>query len=103
LGVTSFNDHGDILVTMKTIAAGEFKAKCLQIMDEVDDSGEAVIITKRGVAVAKLVPVFDKDPNSIFGCMQGRMEIVGDLSISPWEEEFGDRDPILEKWDRLNK
>ena len=53
-----------IIVTMKTIAAGEFKAKCLQIMDEVDESGEAVIITKRGVAVAKLVPVFDKDPNS---------------------------------------
>ena len=88
---------------MKTIAAGQFKAKCLQIMDEVGTSGEPVIITKRGVAEAKLVPVFDKNPNSIFGCMEGRMEIVGDLLISPWEEEFGDRDPTLEKWDRLNK
>lgn len=72
-------------------------------MDEVDASGEPVIITKRGKAVAKLIPVFSKDPNSIFGCMEGKMEIVGDLMISPWEEEFGDRDPITEKWDRLNK
>lgn len=101
--MTMIRDHSDTLMTMKTIAAGEFKAKCLQIMDEVDDSGEAVLITKRGVAVAKLVPVFNKNPNSIFGCMEGKMEIVGDLSISPWEEEFGDRDPTVEKWDRLNK
>ncbi len=39
--MTSSHDHGDTLVTMKTIAAGEFKAKCLQIMDEVDDPGES--------------------------------------------------------------
>jgi len=101
--VTSQGDHGDTVVTMKIIPAGQFKAKCLQIMDEVDETGEPVIITKRGVAVAKLIPVSDKDPNSIFGCMQGKMEIVGDLTVSPWEEEFGDRDPIVEKWDRLNK
>jgi prevent-host-death family protein len=101
--VTSIHDHIGRIGAMRTIAAGEFKAKCLQIMDEVDDSGEAVIITKRGVAVAKLVPVFNKDPHSVFGCMAGKMEIVGDLTISPWEEEFGDRDPTLEKWDRLNK
>jgi len=101
--MTIARDHSDTLVTMKTIAAGVFKAKCLQIMDEVDETGEPVIITKRGVAVAKLIPVSDKDPNSIFGCMQGKMEIVGDLTTSPWKEEFGDRDPIVEKWDRLNK
>lgn len=28
------------------IPAGQFKAKCLQIMDEVEASGEAVTITK---------------------------------------------------------
>ena len=58
---------------MKTVAAGEFKAKCLQIMDEVASGREPVLITKRGKPVARLVPI---DPvYSILGCMAGRMEI----------------------------
>jgi|JI10StandDraft_1071094.scaffolds.fasta_scaffold1053263_1 prevent-host-death family protein len=101
--MTIAGDHGDTLVTMKTIAAGVFKAKCLQIMDEVGTTGESVIVTKRGRAVAKLVPVREADPSSIFGCMRDSARIVGDITLSPWQEEFGDRDPIVEKWERLNK
>ncbi len=99
--MTSAHDHGDIMLTMKTIAAGEFKAKCLQIMDEVQSGGGSVIITKRGRAVAKLVPM-DSNPRSLLGYMEGKMEIVGDLSESPWDE-VGGADSVLEKWDRLNK
>ena len=40
----------------RTIKASEFKAKCLKLMDEVADSGEEIIITKRGRPVAKLTP-----------------------------------------------
>lgn len=41
-------------VTMKTkkIAAGEFKARCLAIMDEVQAKRETIIITKRGKPIA---------------------------------------------------
>lgn len=99
--MTSTADHGDILMTMKTIAAGVFKAKCLQIMDEVQSGKEPVIITKRGRAVAKLVPM-DSNPMSLLGYMQGKMEIIGDLSESPWDE-VGGADSVLEKWDRLTK
>lgn len=101
--MTMNDDHGDTLMTMRTVAAGLFKAKCLQIMDEVDASGEPVIITKRGKPLAKLIPVKEKDPDSIFGCMRESAEIVGDITVSPWESEFGDRDPIVEKWKRLNR
>ncbi len=94
-------DHSDTLATMKTIAAGVFKAKCLQIMDEVQSGKEPVVITKRGRAVAKLVPM-DSNPTSLLGYMQGKMEIVGDLSESPWDE-VGGADSVLEKWDRLTK
>jgi prevent-host-death family protein len=89
---------------MKRVGAGEFKAKCLAIMDEVRETGEPYVITKRGVPVARLVPESPKPrrKKNIFGCMKDRMTIVGDIDVSPWEEEFGDRDPILEKWDRLN-
>jgi prevent-host-death family protein len=90
---------------MKRVAAGEFKAKCLAMMDEVRETGESYVITKRGVPVAQLVPVTPekRQKKSIFGCMVGTAEIVGEIDVSPWEVEFGDRDPIVEKWDRLHK
>ena len=48
---------------MKAIPAGQFKARCLRIMDEVRATREPVIITKKGRPVAKLVPA-DKFPKS---------------------------------------
>ena len=40
----------------RTISAGEFKAKCLKLMDEVNESGIPIVITKRGKPVSRLVP-----------------------------------------------
>ena len=40
----------------ETIKASEFKAKCLQLMDKVNQSGQEIIITKNGKPVSKLVP-----------------------------------------------
>ena len=73
----------------KTVAAGTFKARCLRLMDEVQATRETLIITKKGKPVAKLVPA-DTPPKDIFGCMRGRMEIVGDIlaptsSPEDWE------------------
>ncbi|HUO26366.1 MAG TPA: type II toxin-antitoxin system Phd/YefM family antitoxin [Candidatus Aquilonibacter sp.] len=76
----------------KTIAAGSFKVHCLAIMDEVAAKREAVVITKRGQPVAKLVPV-EKEKDDIFGFLKGKgkIEIKGDI-ISPalTPEEWGD-------------
>ncbi len=40
---------------MKTITATEFKAKCLQLLDEVQRSGQDLVISKRGKPVARVV------------------------------------------------
>jgi prevent-host-death family protein len=74
----------------KTIPAGKFKARCLAIMDEVQAKRQAVVITKRGKPVAKLVPV-EKEKDDIFGFFKGRMKITGDI-VSPafTPEEWGD-------------
>jgi prevent-host-death family protein len=77
---------------MRTMAAGKFKVHCLAVMDEVQSKRQAVLITKRGKPVAKLVPV-DKDgkKDDIFGFLAGKGKIVGDIvspAISP--EEWGD-------------
>jgi prevent-host-death family protein len=74
---------------MKTMRAGEFKARCLKVMDQVRATREPVIITKRGRPVAKLVPVNTRG-DDIFGCLKGVMEIVGDIEspvVAPDEWE----------------
>ncbi len=84
--MTIVTDHGHIMTAQKKIPAGEFKAKCLKLMDEVQQTGQEVIITKRGKPVARLVPVAGKPP-SLFGCMKGSIEILGDI-IEPVDVEW---------------
>ena len=66
---------------MKSIRASDFKARCLRIMDEVETRREQVVITKKGRPVAKLVPA-ETPSRKVFGCLEGRLEIVGDI-VSP--------------------
>lgn len=63
---------------MKTMGAGEFKARCLRVMEEVKKYRMPVVITKKGRAVAKLVPP-DAPATDVFGCMAGTARIVGDV------------------------
>jgi prevent-host-death family protein len=63
-----------------TIGAGEFKARCLHLLDVVAERHEEVIITKRGRPVAKLVPVPTDTP--LFGALAGSVARQDDL-VSP--------------------
>jgi prevent-host-death family protein len=76
---------------MKTIPAGQFKARCLRLMDEVRSTREPLLITKKGRPVAKLVPA-ESQPEDIFGCLKDEIKIVGDIES-----------PVvpLEDWDAL--
>jgi prevent-host-death family protein len=73
-------------VPIRRIPAGEFKAKCLNLMDEVARRRTPLVITKRGKPVAKLVPIDDR-PIDPFGCMAGTVKILGDI-ISPIDVEW---------------
>jgi prevent-host-death family protein len=66
----------------KSIGAGEFKAKCLKLLDEVAETGEPLVVTKFGKPVAKIVPM--PEPREIFGAMKGSVLWEGDI-ISPIE------------------
>lgn len=72
---------------MKRMPAGEFKARCLAIMDQVRESGEPVLITKHGKPVAKLVPA-QNNADDIFGYMAGKVKVVGDIvgPVTPLED-----------------
>jgi prevent-host-death family protein len=72
----------------KRLAAGEFKARCLQLMDRVRERGEEYVITKHGKPVAKLVPFREPKQKSFLGCMKG--------TVLKYERPF---DPIEGEWD----
>jgi prevent-host-death family protein len=72
---------------MATVPATKFKAKCLELMDRVAERRETYVITKRGKPVAKLVPADSPMRRSVFGCMAGQTEFVGDLDQPAWSEE----------------
>jgi prevent-host-death family protein len=73
------------------IPAGEFKAKCLKLLDEVHQQRRQLVITKRGKPVARLVPVTEELPD-IFGRMKGTGEILGDIVSSTGETWNADKD-----------
>ena len=66
---------------MRTMPAGEFKARCLRVMEEVRKYRMPVVITKKGRTVAKLVPP-DAPASEVFGCMAGTARIVGDVEAA---------------------
>ena len=62
------------------IGAGEFKAKCLQLMDRVHDTHERIVITKRGRAVAQLSQVAEEaKPQPVIGRLRGTVTEHGSL------------------------
>lgn len=63
---------------MKKIAAAEFKARCLTLMDDVQSTRQPLLITKRGRAVAKLVPA-DDGKDDFIGSLKGIFRMVGDI------------------------
>lgn len=78
----------------ETIAAGKFKATCLQLLDRAAE-GETITITKHGKPVARLIP--PKAPQEepfvpLAGLMKGSVKILGDI-VSPDFEAWGMEDP----------
>lgn len=62
------------------LSAAEFKAKCLGLMDHVNEYHEEVVITKHGKPVARLVPVSPVANRPLFGFMGGTLTITGDIT-----------------------
>jgi prevent-host-death family protein len=67
-----------------TIGAAAFKTRCLSLLDRVAETGESLLITKRGRAVARVVPARRTPVASLHGSVMVRRDIVR---------------PILDTWD----
>ena len=64
---------------MRSIRASEFKAKCLAILDEVNQTGEPVTILKRGRVVARLLPPIPSTGRFPQESLRGTVKIMGDI------------------------
>ncbi len=71
----------------KTISASEFKAKCLQIFDELD--AEGIVVEKRGKPIAKVIPIGRTDNSGLIGSMKGVIKVKGDIFSTgvKWDAE----------------
>ena len=65
----------------ETIPAGQFKAKCLEILDRVKEAGAEFVVTKHGQPYAKLTRA-DNVPADPFGFLVDTVVKEGDL-VSP--------------------
>ena len=70
----------------RMMKASEFKAKCLALMDEVERTGQSVVITKNGRPIAELSPYKQRKRNAR-GILKGRLTVTGDI-ISPIDVEW---------------
>ena len=77
-----------------SVAAAEFKATCLELMDRVRETGVEYIVTKHGKPVAKLVPYVESKPRKIFGCLKGTV-LKYDRPFDPIDGEY-DIDRVLD-------
>jgi prevent-host-death family protein len=59
-----------LMTSPREIGAAEFKARCLEIIDEVERLSTEVVITRHRKPVARLIPVSDES-TSFCGSLKG--------------------------------
>ena len=80
----------------RTISAAEFKAKCLQLMDEVNEKKLTLIVTKRGKPVMQAIaPAEEEKPFVPLWGRSPHVNVLGDI-MAPLD--WGDPG---KEWDRL--
>ena len=90
---------------MSQMGAADFKAHCLQVMEKVRRTRQQVVITKRGVPVAKLVPV-DPPSRLVLGALEGKLSSVAGeqdlvasrLSDQEWKTIEQERNAQWDRW-----
>jgi prevent-host-death family protein len=75
------------MVKKRQVPAGEFKAKCLALLDEVAETGTSLVVTKRGRPVAEVVPY--EAPKPLSGSV--KIRVSEDELLAPVADWDADR------------
>ncbi len=74
---------------MKTVLISEFKAKCIQMLKEVQNTGKPLTVTLRGEPIARVEPI--KPPPGTrrrLGALRGWIKIKGDIIRCDMENDW---------------
>jgi prevent-host-death family protein len=65
---------------MELVSVSKFKATCLEILRRVKESGQPVVVTKRGEPIAQVIPPpLPERTTSWVGSMAGTGQVLGDI------------------------
>jgi prevent-host-death family protein len=78
----------DSVMTMKMkdelVPAGEFKAKCLALFDQVATGKRTFVVTKRGRPVARIIPLSTGKPSSLRGSLLHEEDLLAPVAVD-WD------------------
>jgi len=77
---------------MDSVLISEFKAKCIQLLKRVNETGRPLLVTLRGKPLARVEPAGSLSAQGVdLGAMRGTVQIRGDIvhtdAASEWEME----------------
>lgn len=70
----------------RRLPAGEFKAKCLAVLDEVERTRRSVVVTKRGRPVAEIMPLPAAESRSLEGSLLHEEDLLSPIDTE-WDAE----------------
>jgi antitoxin (DNA-binding transcriptional repressor) of toxin-antitoxin stability system len=76
-------------MSTRTVSASQFKAQCLAMLDQIAATGEEIVVTKRGKAVARVSAA--TAPKSLRGSVKFNVadeELVRPLDVE-WDASDG--------------
>ena len=84
--------RSDAVAEGKRVPAAVFKARCLELMDRVRETGAEYIVTKHGRPVARLVPYEEPERKTLFGALKGTV-LKYERPLDPIDAQYDlDRD-----------
>jgi prevent-host-death family protein len=67
---------------METVSVSVFKATCLAALERVRTTGRPLLVTKRGVPIAQVLPPPQPKPEDAgYGAMRGTAEELADMVV----------------------
>jgi prevent-host-death family protein len=74
-----------MVMATRTVSASQFKSQCLAMLDEIAATGEEIVVTKRGRAVARVSPA--TEPESLRDSVT--FNVSDEELVEPLDIEWG--------------
>jgi len=74
-------------MTEEVVTISKFKATCPALLDRVKRTGKPILVTRRGEAIVKIIPLPEPDrPLRWLGALMSSGEIIGEI-VAPASDE----------------